>query len=119
MISGVEHPQLVTCLTAVAKINHEYLLPLGEQQHIANLRDVCMDPRFGLVGPGRLLERPPRTSTDDSLVRLRPGDWWLGSLVSYKGELIEEFDRLLPTFKKYSMVGGQVTFAEGGAADAD
>ena len=36
-----------------------------------------------------------------------------------KGELIEEFDRLLPTFKKYSMVGGQVTFAEGGAADAD
>ena len=49
-----------------------------------------MDPRFGLVGPGRLLERPPRTSTDDSPVRLRPGDWWLGSLVSYKGELIEE-----------------------------
>ena len=48
-----------------------------------------MDPRFGLVGPGRLLERAPPTSTD-SLVRLRPGDWWLGSLVSYKGELIEE-----------------------------
>ena len=60
-----------------------------QEEHIANLRDLSLDPLFGLVGPGRFLERPPAASTDGSLVKQRSGDWWLGSLVSYKGEAVE------------------------------
>ena len=53
-----------------------------------NLKFLDLDPRFGLAGPGRFLEKDPSNAREQ--VKRRPGDWFLGMLVSYKGELIEE-----------------------------
>ena len=58
------------------------------EEHIENLKLLDLDPRYGLAGPGRFLEKDPTNETES--IKRRPGDWWLGLLVSYKGELIEE-----------------------------
>lgn len=58
------------------------------EAHVENLKFLDLDPRFGLAGPGRFLEKDPSNAREQ--VKRRPGDWFMGMLVSYKGELIEE-----------------------------
>ena len=58
------------------------------EEHLENLRRLDIDPKYGLSGPGRFPERDLSGGKD--LVRKRPGDWYLGLLISYKGELVEE-----------------------------
>jgi hypothetical protein len=58
------------------------------EEHIDNLKYLELDPRYGLAGPGRFLEKDPKNEKES--IKRRPGDWWLGIMVSYKGELIEE-----------------------------
>ena len=58
------------------------------EEHLENLKRLDLDPRYGLAGPGRFPEKDETNSSEK--IKRRPGDWWLGLLVSYKGELIEE-----------------------------
>jgi hypothetical protein len=58
------------------------------EEHLENLKNLDIDPRFGLSGVGRFPEKDLTDSKE--LVRRRPGDWYLGLLVSYKGELVDD-----------------------------